>query len=1224
MNHSPSERDVLVLRTPFELSQSILDKVSDIIWSSTLDGQRLIYLNPAAEKAFGISANQTPDASHRDRRIHPEDRILVGRSLASVVQEKTLRHEYRVTDEHGKTTWLDEQLTVAVNPVGEPIRIDAIAQVISLRESSHLSQKESEALESFSDHQRLREQVQVCVICKDRAGKITYANEQFCESMHASLDELMGKTDFDLFPADLAKVYSENDQAVMQSGKPEHVVEEHQKADGCRSYVEVLKLPTFDADDQMNGLQAIYWDVTQSKRNQLELEQSQFLMDTLLDNVPDAVYFKDKRSRFLRVSRALAKLFELDNTAAVIGKSDADFFGIEHAQQALADERQIIESGEPIVGKVEQETWPDREDTWVSSTKMPLRDPSGEIIGTFGVSRDVTKQIRAELELARERDLLKTITNNIPDLIYVKDRYGRYITGNTALLRLLGLESLDQLVSKTDYDFNPPELACNFVADDQGVVRSGEPLLDQEESSQHADGSPIWLLTTKVPLRNKEGEVVGIVGIGRDITARKIATVELLRAKEAADAANRAKSDFLANMSHEIRTPMNAIIGMTELLLDTKLDVSQRNYLKMVQESGDALLSIINDVLDFSKIEAGMLDIDSIPFDLRENLGDTMKTLAVRAHSKGLEIAFRVAPDIPAFVVGDPGRLRQVVINLVGNAIKFTERGEVVVDVELQSRSEQEMELLVGVRDTGIGIPPDKCKTIFNEFEQADSSTTRRFGGTGLGLAISSRLVQMMGGTIWVESTVGIGSRFKFTIELEQAPDNVETNNLRGAVVVGGTRVLVVDDNETNRLILHEMLSNWGMKPTLASGTEEAIAKLEAASQDQTPFGLTIADVNMPDLDGFDFAEKVRERKTASEMPIIMLTSGGRPGDKQRRDELKIADRLMKPVKQSELFDSVVRALGVTVCEDDPTHHSHDHYGLDELEVLLAEDNVVNQKLAVGVLRKHGHQVTIANNGKEAIEWLAKKEFDLVLMDVQMPEMDGLEATKAIRNAEKETGKHMPIIAMTAHAMKGDREGCIDAGMDEYVPKPIRMAMLFEKIAGVLSKTPQKRQPVAAEEQGDCHAESAEEPEDCQPESMAPPNAKAIETDPNRETSREPESAESAKMIDWQRLNQTVGEDRELTVELFQAFSEESKTLRKNVADAINHRDPAALKSNAHTLKGAALAIGATQVAETTAKLEQYNLDEDIDAAEEDLAYLADAIDQTLFETDQFIQQSSS
>lgn len=1219
-DHAPRSATSL---EPFDpATRAIMDRVSDVVWSSTIDGNLLLYLNRAAEKVFNVSLQPSKPIELRQRAIFTEDRIEVRRNLVNVLEEGMIRHKYRVIDSVGKITWLDEQLTVAKNAEGHPIRIDAIAQTISPKDFSLPT-----ALESFSKHQTLREHVQLNVTRKDKKGRIQYANENFCRSVGKTPEEIVGKTDFDLYPAELAKSYVENDQAVMRSGKPEHLVEENRTADGTTVYVEVLKLPTINSKGAVIGIQVIFWDVSSQKATELELQQTRFLMDTMLENVPDAIYFKDKQSRFIRISRAHAKLFQLADPAEAIGKSDAEFFGIEHARNALADERHIMKTGEAMVAKVERETWPDREDTWCSTTKLPLRDPNGEIIGTFGISRDVTKQMRAELELARERDLLKTITNNIPDLIYVKDRFGRFVTGNTALVKLLNLNSVEEVIGKTDYDFLPPELACNYVTDDQNVVRSGTPLIDQEESSQDAQGNKRWLLTTKVPLRDEHGNVAGIVGIGRDITARKIASEELRTAMETADAANRAKSDFLANMSHEIRTPMNAIIGMTELLLDTKLDATQRGYLKMVSESGDSLLSIINDVLDFSKIEAGMLDIDSMPFDLRETLGDTMKTLAVRAHSKGLELAFRVAPEIPAYVVGDAGRIRQVLINLVGNSIKFTETGEVVVDVELKSQTDDEIELCVCVRDTGIGIPTNKCKSVFNEFEQADTSTTRRYGGTGLGLAISSKLVAMMGGSIWVESEVGIGSRFFFTVRLQIADEDVQSTNQRGMVVVGGTRVLVVDDNETNRLILHEMLTNWGMHPTLACGTEEAITEIKAAIDTEAPFGLTIADVNMPEQDGFEFAKRVRNEQGIDDMPIIMLTSGGRIGDKQRRSEYRVTDRLMKPVKQSELFDSVVRALGVNVTEDHHEQHRSEDFDIRPLNILLAEDNIVNQKLAVGVLTKYDHKVTVVGDGQQAVDAVSKTAFDVVLMDVQMPEMDGLTAARKIREAEQGTGKHVPIIAMTAHAMKGDREGCLEAGMDEYVPKPIRITNLFEKLSLVLNRTdfqlPPAETVVTNHEPADQANQACDETATGSTDSREsfhdapdPPNA--------AECHSEMQSTESVAWIDWDKLYNTIGNNPSLIAELFKAFAEESETLIEQIDKAINDRDPDLLKSSTHTLKGASMAIGATQLSECTLEIEKAAKSNQFENVGVDQERLHQLLRGTLGETNAFLSNAAN
>ena len=1163
-----------------------------IIWFATAAPLALVDINPAGTRLFGRSKSallsNPANSTNWLEAIHPDDRSAM-ESLGEKLAEDghhTLR--YRVVTPDGDVRWLLDDVTLYPAEENGQTLIGGNA-----KEITDTLQKHDEIQDRNEVLTCLVQQLPMKMLRKDLQGRIVFANQQFCDAVGRPLHDVVGKSDFDLFPAHLARKYTEDDQRALASKRLIETTEKHQTPDGSTLFVEVRKSPVWNAQGEPIGLQIMFWDATDRQLAEAQLEHERNLLHSLLEHNPDCIYFKDTESRFIRASRGMAEKFRLESTSELIGKSDADFFSEEHAQTARDDELEIMRGGKPILGKEERETWREGMDTWCSTTKMALRDPDGNVIGTVGISRDITEKKHAQAALGRERDLLKTIINNVPDLIFAKDRAGRFILANQALLEVLGVDSMEKVIGKTSYDFFAPELACESVADEQIVMRSGAPQVEQEELARGLDGTEVCRLISRAPLFGGKHNVIGLVAIARDITRRKEEQEKLQHALETADNANRAKSEFLANMSHEIRTPLNAILGMTNLVLESDVNETQREFLTMVRDSGSTLLHVINDILDFSKIEAGKLELDPIRFNLREQLENTVKSLAFSAHQKSLELALHIPPDIPREFKGDAGRLRQIIVNLVGNAVKFTDHGEIIVSVGVVDIVDHTARMEFCVSDTGIGIPPEKCATIFNEFEQADTSTSRRFGGTGLGLAISTQLVKLMGGHISVESEVGEGSKFCFEIQLEVDGKYQLRNNEH--VVVGGTPVLIVDDNHTNRLILEEMVTSWGMLPIQAECAEHARTILTEAVENGDSVPLVLSDVNMPKSDGFDLTQWMRdhEHDDLASAPVIMLTSGCQTGDRSRRDRLEIFEHLTKPVKQSELFDSIVRVLGErsvplleatslvpsTPAKPPPKSESR------PLRILLAEDGKFNQKLAIALLERHQHIVALACNGKEAVELVEQSEFDLILMDVQMPELDGLEATRRIRAREKsENLDRIPIVAMTAHALKGDREQCLDAGMDDYIAKPIDPEMLYAVIESAIQP---EEVGIVLDFGGEINVETTA--------------AETIEitfdseADPATET---PASQNGHAVVDFEAGLRRVGGSDEMLKELALILLSECPKLLQQARDAIALKDQTALKRAAHTLRGSAShfqAVGVLQAAET---LEQHSDQSDFVAAE--------------------------
>jgi PAS domain S-box-containing protein len=742
----------------------------------------------------------------------------------------------------------------------------------------------------------------------------------------------------------------------------------------------------------------------------------------------------------------------------------------------------------------------------------------------------------------------KTLTDSLRELEFQKyaldahsivsiaDRGGKILATNPKFSEVSQYRP-DELLGQDHRVLNSGHHSHEFFKSMWATIGHGQ-VWHGEVKNRRKDGSFYWVDSTIVPFLDDKGKVMRYVSIRTDITERKKADQAMLEAKETAEAALRIKSDFLANMSHEIRTPMNGIIGMTNLTLETDLNAEQREYVGLVKSSADSLLQIINDILDFSKIESGKMTMELIEFSLEVMLRDTMKTLALRAHQKKLELLLHVAPDVPDRIKGDPGRIRQVIVNLVGNAIKFTSKGEVEVSVTRQEGApDGHTRLHFSVRDTGIGIPQDKQKSIFESFSQADTSTTRKYGGTGLGLSISAQLIALMGSHIELTSQVDQGSTFHFSLDMPTTSGKAlawyqKTGSIENMAV------LVVDDNDTNRRLLTQMLTNWHMRPLAVANGELALAELARAAQADTPYALAVLDVQMPGMDGFELVQRMRGQAQTTTMTVMMLSSQGQRGDARRCRDLGVASYLSKPVSQSDLLDAIMTALGEPLQTETPLITQ---YSLQEnrrpLNLLLAEDNAVNQKLAVTLLQKQGHQVTVANNGLEAISHWTSGEFDAILMDVDMPEMNGYEATEQIRLTEQGRAVHIPIVAMTAHAMQGAREECLAHGMDGYLSKPIDVAALWHELDLLLPRS---------------------EPA---PSQTGASNAAA-------KSSTSASVADALPVANFHQLRQTIDNNRELFEELVKLYVTDAPVQRARLQVGLAQGDADAVRRAAHSIKG--------------------------------------------------------
>jgi len=885
------------------------------IFRSTEEG-RYVYANHRLAELYGYDSPAQLIEAIGDIEgqlyVEPEQRDLFLKLIQQ--QGRIEQFESEIFRRDGSRIWISETARTVRDESGRVLYYEGTVQDIVEQKGAELELRRSELL-----FHSLVENLPQYIFRKDAAGRFTFANNRFCKELGKTRREIIGKTDFDFFPADLANKYREDDIGIMESGESLDTVEEHVVSEVEKSWVHVVKTPIRDETGRCTGVQGIFWDVTQQRETETALAHERDLLRTLLDSIPDRIYFKDRDSRFLMISRALAKDFGLDDPGEAVGKNDADFFSEEHARLALEDEQAILETGQAIIGKTEKETWSDGRQGWVLTTKMPMRNSTGEIVGTFGISKDITALKKAEAELAQARDA--------------------------------ALESA------------------------------------------------------------------------------------------------RVKSEFLANTSHEIRTPMNAIVGMTGLLLDTPLNEQQREFLTTIRQSAGALLGVINDILDFSKIEARKLEIEQAPFDLREIVESAVDLLAEQAQSKGLNLACLVFEDVWTSVIGDPGRLRQIVTNLVNNAIKFTEQGEVTVRLNTVGETGREVTIRCEIVDTGIGIPAEAQKHLFQPFTQVDGSFSRRYGGTGLGLTISKQLTEIMGGRIGFESKLGQGSSFWFELPL---PKQLESGAVEAQQqLLAGLNVLVVDDNETTQQILRHQLRSRRIKTTEAREAAEALQLLQDAIATDHFFQVIILDSEMPEKDNLGLARAIKDDLLFADLKLILLTPMGNVLPPDSWQGVGINDCLTKPVKQSRLLECITRLLnGEAASVVRPSADQHAKGEAKPLRILVAEDNQVNRKVLLLQLGNLGYTADAVTNGLEAFEAIRKTPYDVVLMDCQMPEMNGYEATRAIRQLPGRA-RQIRILAVTANADPDEKRKCLNAGVDAYLIKPIDLEQLGQALSGI-------------------------------------------------------------------------------------------------------------------------------------------------------------------------------
>jgi two-component system, sensor histidine kinase and response regulator len=1018
-------------------------------------------------------------------------------------------------------------------------------------------------------------------------GTILDVNRQACESLGYTRDELLGKTppdfDPDVTPADLKEF-----ERSLESGSTIAFESRHRRKDGTFFPVEIRGRSFREGGRRLTV--ALTRDITERKRLEAELRQADARLDLAIRGSNVGIWEVDiPDGDFDKGVWNWINVWEQVGLQPLVNRGlFAPWLDLVHPddKDRMLGTIYSYLNGETKDYEVEYRMrHKDGTYRWMLARGIAIRNAAGKPIRFVGSRVDIT-ELKRVLEVLRESEAwFRFLANAMPQIVWTARPDGTPEYLNDRFAKYTGLPAAEVTGERWLSVVHPDDRERTMTRWMSDVANGSDH--DIEFRLRAADGRYRWFKSRGLPVRDESGQIVKWVGTMTDIDDQKRAEEAERRAKEAAEAASRAKSEFLANISHEIRTPMNAILGMTELAIESTGSDEQRQYLTIVKSSADALLSVINDLLDFSKIEAGKLELDYAAFSLRGILGKTLRVLALRAHKKGLELVCQIQPDVPDALIGDAGRLRQILLNLVGNAIKFTEQGEVIVRIVAgptgagpepdspEDRSGTSQMLRFFVSDTGIGIPPDKQKKIFQAFEQADNSTTRRYGGTGLGLSIATRLVALMRGEIGVDSEPGRGSTFCFTARFGLGADQPVPPMVPPLVELQGLRVLVVDDNATNRQILDGWLRSWRTEPTVVGGGLEALDALWRASASGRPFSLVVLDARMPGVDGPALAERILQSPELSPTRIILLTSDDLRGEVARFRELGIAAYAMKPVQQEELLDIIYRVLSrpapIEAATDGPTRPgsaddllpfpAESAASAAGLRILLAEDNDFNQQVIAHLLRRRGHDVVVAGDGRKALEALDHCSFDLLLLDIQMPELDGFEVIEVLRRRERTAGGHLPVVALTAHAMKEDRERCLQAGMDDYLSKPIHSAELVAVIDRVLAGRPASEPPPAS-------------------------------------------SPEPGALVDPDKLLAACDDDPVLLGNLIRIFQNNIPGSLARVQEAITRADPERLRESAHQLRGM-VSTFSTNAAQAASRLEAMGAGGQLDDAASSFETLA-------------------